>query len=169
MVFSFIKNVGNASNNARRLLSTGLVGPADGATVATGVDNLPPINTNFNAYDPITYVTAPIYGVSQHLLMNATNFYSFLNENKIIASTIGIVIGLQMNALWGALTDDIINPITKKLVNKDVDELSFCILGVTFYYGKIMNGLINIFISFSFLNYLYGFISFNSCSDNPGF
>ena len=156
MVFSFIQNISNASNTAKKLLSTGVI--ATGVTGVAPIENLinlPPINNNFNAYDPVTYVTAPVYGITNHLFNNMTSFYSFLNDNKIIASTIGIVIGLQMNALWGALTDDIINPITKKLVNKNVDDLNFCILGVTFYYGKIMNGLINIFISFFLLYKLY--------------
>ena len=60
-----------------------------------------------------------------------------------------------MNALWGAITDDIINPITKRIMKKDIEDLNFCIFGITFYYGKITNGLINILISFFFLYKLY--------------
>ena len=158
MVFSFAQTVSNAGNTAKKLLATGLVptgaaagpnGPIDPLTQVTGIDG------HFNQLDPLTYVTAPVYNITHHLSDNASLFFNFLKDNKIIASTIGIVIGLQMNALWGAITDDIINPVTKKLVHKDVDDLNFCLFGVTFYYGKIMNGLINLLISFFLLFKLY--------------
>jgi len=158
MMNSFLDNVRQAtgkagSETAKRLLVLGSAGTAAGVASGTvaGVANA----AHFDALDPITYVTAPVTNVTNTLYNNMSSFYEFLNENKIIASTIGIVVGLQMNSLWSAITDDIINPITKKIMHKDVEDLSFCIGGITFYYGKIMNGLINILISFFFLYKLY--------------
>ena len=153
MVFSFQQAAEQAGNTAKGLLNTGAPGVAgvanDVITNAIGIDG------RFNAYDPLTYATSPLYNIIRTILDNLTSFYGFLAENKIIASTIGIVIGLQMNALWGAITDDIINPITKRIMKKDIEDLNFCIFGITFYYGKITNGLINILISFFFLYKLY--------------
>jgi hypothetical protein len=151
---SFLDNVRQAtgkagSETAKRLLVLGSAGNAAGN--AAGVAN----GAQFDALDPTTYITAPIANVTNTLYENASSFFQFLIDNKIIASTIGIVVGLQMNGLWGAITDDIINPITKKIMHKDVEDLSFCIGGITFYYGKIINGLINILISFFFLYKLY--------------
>jgi large-conductance mechanosensitive channel len=160
MVFSFAQAVGQAGNNAKKLLSQGLIGPAgEGAALNAAqndvITNAVGIDGHFNAYEPLTYATSPVYHVVRGFLDNLSQFYEFLAENKIIASTIGIVIGLQMNGLWGAITDDIINPITKKLLKKDIDDLNFCVFGITFYYGKIINSLINILISFFFLYKLY--------------
>ena len=148
---SFLDNVREATGKAgaETAKKIAMMGPLNG--VANGVANV----DTFNALDPATYITAPVANITNTLYSNASSFYQFLIDNKIVASTIGIVVGLQMNGLWSAITDDIINPITKKIMHKDVEDLSFCIGGVTFYYGKIMNGLINILISFFFLYKLY--------------
>jgi large-conductance mechanosensitive channel len=151
---SFLDNVREATGKAgaetaKKIAMMGTMGSLNG--VANGVAN----GATFDALDPTTYVTVPVANITNTLYSNASSFYQFLIDNKIVASTIGIVVGLQMNGLWSAITDDIINPITKKIMHKDVEDLSFCIGGVTFYYGKIMNGLINILISFFFLYKLY--------------
>ena len=162
MMNSFLDNVRQAagagasklgSDTAKRMLVLGTVGAA--GVAASGVASGVTTGATFDALDPTTYITAPVTNITNTLYDNMSSFYQFLNDNKIIASTIGIVVGLQMNNLWGAITDDIINPITKKIMHKDVEDLSFCIGGITFYYGKIMNGLINIIISFFFLYKLY--------------
>jgi large-conductance mechanosensitive channel len=66
-----------------------------------------------------------------------------------------MVIGLQMNAFWGDFTKSIIDPISKKVIHDDINHLNFSLLGMKFYFGKVLISLINIMISFFFLFQLY--------------
>jgi large-conductance mechanosensitive channel len=143
---SFISNLNNPTkivgslnvlNNANKV-----------ATTLNVLNNPTNISPSFDIYNPINKIT-------NHISENITDFYEFLNTNKILATSIGIIIGLQINNLWNDLTLDFINPITKKILHKDLNDINICLFGVTLYVGKAIVSIINLLISFYFLYYIY--------------
>jgi len=130
---SFVSNLNNATKVA---------------TTLSVLNNPTNINPSFNIYNPINKIT-------NHISESLVDFYEFLNANKILATSIGIIIGLQINSLWSDLTTDFINPITKKILHKDINDINICLFGITFYVGKAIVSIINLLISFYFLYYIY--------------
>jgi large-conductance mechanosensitive channel len=112
--------------------------PSNSKTIAANLNNLEIVNTIAN----------PIYS-------GFTDFFSFLDKYKIIGTTMGMVIGLQMSNFWTEFTKSIIDPISQKIVHEDINHLHFTIFEMEFYYGKVLISLINILISFYFLYQLY--------------
>ena len=133
MISSLVKNVPSNS----KILATNLINN-------TKVDNID-VNNNIQL----------VNGIANPLYSSFVDFFSFLDNNKIIGTTIGMVIGLQMNAFWGDFTKSIIDPISKKVIHDDINHLSFTLFEMKFYYGKVLISLINILISFFFLFQLY--------------
>jgi large-conductance mechanosensitive channel len=86
-----------------------------------------------------------------------TDFIKFLLYNNIIQTCIGILLSSQVLILANTITDNIINPILKKLsfTNKEFEDIKYNRFGIKFQIGKVISNLITFIIIASIIFYIW--------------
>ena len=81
-------------------------------------------------------------------IVNAEGIFTFISNKNIVTTGIGIIIGTNIAGLATVFTDVIVSPIVNGFSGgyiKDLQSLSFTILGIEFKIGLLLKKIIDFF------------------------
>ncbi|HVC82338.1 MAG TPA: large conductance mechanosensitive channel protein MscL [Chloroflexota bacterium] len=82
----------------------------------------------------------------RNMTSNLSEFKAFILRGNVVDLAVGVVIGLAFQAVVSAFVKDIITPIITIPGKTNFSDLSFTIGGGVFFYGDLINVLINFIV-----------------------
>lgn len=73
-------------------------------------------------------------------------FKEFIMRGNVMDLAVAVIIGGAFQAIITSLTEDLISPLLGLFGGANFDNLSFTVLGATFFYGKFLTAVINFLI-----------------------
>ncbi len=96
----------------------------------------------------------------------SSDFINFLLDKNIIQTCIGILLSGQIIILTSTITNNIINPILKRLsfTEKEFEDIKYERFGIQFDIGKIFTNLFTFFIVGSIIFYIWNLTNITDLS-----